>query len=451
MSARKRVLLVDDDVSLLRVTEKQLSDAGYDVVAVPSAEEALEVSESGSVDLVVTDVEMPGMDGLELLAELKRRDADAAVLVITAHGNVERAVTAMRTGAADFLEKPFPSQSLLLSVEKALRYRSLKEENTRLLVELEDRFSFDNIIGGSAEMEDVFRTVSRVARSSASVLVRGESGTGKELIARAIHYRGPLAAKPFIAVNCAAIPETLLESELFGHVKGAFTGATADRKGRFQEADGGTLFLDEIGEMRTDLQVKLLRALQDGDVRPVGGKQGEPVKVRVLAATNRDLGAAMDDGAFRQDLYYRIAVVTIELPPLRDRKDDIPLLANHFLQKKGAASVRMDPAMLEALRQYRWPGNVRELENVIERALVLREDETHLTMADLPAHVARPEPVGDPLAIDIPEEGISFADLEKSLLKRALEQADGNQSKAARLLGLTRQTFLYRMEKFGLR
>ncbi len=451
MNAKKKILLVDDDASLLRVTEKQLSNAGYDVIAVPSAEDALEATEAGPVDLVVTDVEMPGMNGLELLAELKRRDADAAVLVITAYGNVERAVTAMRTGAADFLEKPFRSQTLLISVEKALRYRSLKAENTRLLVELEDRFSFDNIIGGSAEMEDVFRTVSRVARSSASVLVCGESGTGKELIARAIHYRGPMPQRPFIAVNCAAIPETLLEAELFGHVRGAFTGATSDRKGRFQEADGGTLFLDEIGEMRPELQVKLLRALQDGDVRPVGGKQGSPVDVRVITATNRDILMAMEDGAFRQDLYYRIAVVTLELPPLRDRKDDIPLLANHFLQKKGAAEVRMDAAMLEALRGYRWPGNVRELENVIERALVLREDKSRLTIDDLPNHVARPEPIGDPLFIEIPDEGISFFDVEKSLLSRALYQADGNQSKAARLLGLTRQTFLYRMEKFGLR
>ncbi|MHC4469524.1 MAG: sigma-54-dependent transcriptional regulator [Planctomycetota bacterium] len=451
MDAIQRILLVDDDVSLLRVTEKQLTDAGYEVTAVPSAEDALEAYSTEQVDLVVTDVEMPGMDGLELLAELKRREPEAAVLVITAYGNVERTVTAMKTGAADFLEKPFRRQSLLLSVEKALRYRSLAEENTRLQVELEDRFSFDNIVGGSAEMEDVFRTLARVARTSVSVLVRGESGTGKELIARAVHFHGPRAKRPFVAVNCAAIPETLLEAELFGHVKGAFTGATADRMGRFQEADGGTLFLDEIGDMRPELQVKLLRVLQDGDVRPVGGKVSRQVDVRLITATNRDLQAAMDDAVFRQDLYYRIAVVTIDIPSLRERKDDIPLLANHFLQKKGAASVHMEPSMLEALRRYRWPGNVRELENVIERALVLCRDESRLTVDDLPAHVSRPEPTGDPLHLDIPDEGLSFFDVEKTLLRRALDKAEGNQSKAARLLGLTRQTFLYRMEKFGLK
>ena len=447
----RRILLVDDDASLLRVTEKQLADAGYLVTAVPGAEAALDALDGAPFDLVVTDVQMPGMDGLELLAELKRRDPDAAVLVITAYGNVERAVTAMKTGAADFLEKPFRSQALLLAVGKALRYRSLARENTRLQVELEDRFSFDNIVGGSAGMAEVFRTLARVARSNAPVLVRGESGTGKELIARAIHYHGARAKRPFVPVNCAAIPEALIEAELFGHTKGAFTGATADRPGRFREADGGTLFLDEIGELRPDLQVTLLRVLQDGGVRPVGGSEERSVDVRLLTATNRDLEAAMEAGAFRRDLYYRIAVVTIDLPPLRDRLDDIPLLARHFLVKKGAAHVRLDAPVLEALRRHRWPGNVRELENVIERALVLAEDGSRLTVDDLPAHVLRPLSEGDPLCIDIPDEGISFAEVERTLLGRALEKAGGNQSKAARLLGLTRQTFLYRLEKFGLK
>jgi DNA-binding NtrC family response regulator len=447
----KRILLVDDDESLLRVTQKQLTGAGHEVVALSNAATALDVFDPDEIDLVMTDIEMPEMDGIELLAEVKRRDPDTPVVVITAHGSVERAVTAMKTGAVDFLEKPFRREVLLLAVEKALRYRRLTEENTRLQVELESRFSCDEIVGGSAGMEDVFRTLTRVATSAASVLVRGESGTGKELIARAIHYHGIRAKKPFVPVNCAAIPETLLEAELFGHVKGAFTGATGDRSGRFVEADGGTLFLDEIGDMRPEMQVKLLRVLQDGEVRSIGADNCRRADVRLITATNRDLASAIVEGGFRSDLYYRIAVVTMELPPLRERKDDIPLLANHFLQKKGATSVRMERDFLDGLRRYRWPGNVRELENVIERALVLRAEEDRLAECDLPGHVIKPDTARDPLQLEIPDEGISFAAVEKGLLRRALIQSDGNRSKAARLLGMTRQTFLYRIEKHDLK
>ncbi|MHC4473575.1 MAG: sigma-54-dependent transcriptional regulator [Planctomycetota bacterium] len=449
----RRILLVDDDASLLRVTEKQLTDAGYEVVPAASGEEALAVFAPQAFDLVVTDIQMPGMDGLQLLAEVMRRDPDAAVLVITAYGTVESAVEAMKTGAVDFLEKPFRREVLLLSVERALRHRILTAENVRLRLELTDRFSFESIVGGSEGMKGVFRTLARVARTDVSVLVRGESGTGKELIARAIHYQGGRASAPFVAVNCAAIPDPLLESELFGHVKGAFTGADSDRTGRFREADGGSLLLDEIGEMKPELQVSLLRVLQDGEVRPVGAESSFTTDVRLIAATNRDLEAALEDETFRRDLYYRIAVVTIELPPLRERKDDIPLLATHFLEKKGAATVRMDPEFLRALREYPWPGNVRELGNVIERALVLHEEEGLLRPEDLPAHVLEPEPGGSVphLLSGFPDEGISLAEVEKSLIRSAMEKAGGNQSKAARLLGITRQTLLYRLEKHELK
>ena len=403
MAEPRRILLVDDDESLLRVTEKQLASEGYRVTAVRSGADALEAYEAGETDLVVTDVQMPGMDGISLLAELKRRDPNAVVIVITAYGSVERAVEAMKTGATDFLEKPFRREALVLAVEKGLRYRTLAVENLRLRAELADRFSFDKIVGGSKAMEAVFRTLARVAASDAPVLVRGESGTGKELVARAIHDHG------------------------------------------------GTLFLDEIGEMRPEVQAKLLRVIADGEVRPVGAEESRRVDVRLVTATNRDLETALEEKAFRRDLYYRIAVVTIELPPLRDRPDDIPLLANHFLAGRTGGAVRMDPEFLAALRRYRWPGNVRELENVIERALVLREDEGRLRAEDLPAHVRGAESAPDPIAIEIPDGGLSLAEVEKSLIRRALEKADGNQSKAARLLGITRQTLLYRLAKHDLK
>ncbi len=447
----EKILLVDDDQSLLRVTEKQLVNAEYRVTPVASTSAALERFSEEDFDLVVTDVQMPEMDGLELLAELKRRDPAVAVVVLTAFGSVERAVKAMRTGAADFLEKPYRREALLLAVEKGLRLRALLTENVRLQVELMDRFSFDEIVGGSEAMRDLFAMLGRVAKSDVSVLIRGESGTGKELIARAVHYRGPRAKKPFVAVNCAAIPDTLIESDLFGHTRGAFTGAVADRPGRFVEADGGTLFLDEIGELRTDVQAKLLRVLQDGEVRPLGGTKSLSVDVRLVTATNRDVETAMEEGTFRQDLYYRVAVVVLALPPLRDRADDIPLLARHFLVKKGAADLRMEPDFLEGLRTNPWPGNVRELENVIDRALVLRQHEDRLTAADLPPRPPTSRSAEDPLGIVIPDEGLSLAAVEKSLIEQALEKAGGNRSRAARLLGITRQTLLYRLEKHGLK
>jgi two-component system NtrC family response regulator len=419
------------------------------VTAVGDGVDALAAFEEGGFDLVLSDVQMPGMDGLELLAEIKRRDATTAVVVITAHGTVERAVTAMKTGAHDFLEKPHSRERLLNTVEKALRYRSLAAENRRLHLELRDRFSFESIIGASTGMKDVFRTLGRAAASDVTVLLTGESGTGKELVARAIHYHGPRSEGPFVAVNCAAIPEALLESELFGHERGAFTGADSARVGRFTEAVGGTLLLDEIGDMHPDLQAKLLRVLQDGRVVPVGAVKGHPTDVRVVAATNRDLSAAMNEGTFREDLYYRIAVVTIEIPPLRDRRDDIPLLVSHFLEKHGGSEMSLAPEFLSGLREYDWPGNVRELENVIQRALVLHREPGELSARDLPESVLEAEAVGED-AFSLPEEGVDLAEVEKGLIRQALDRTGGNRSRAARLLGITRQTLLYRLGKYGL-
>jgi len=450
METAEHVLLVDDDPSLLRVTEKQLADAGYRVTAVPDAAGALAAWEAGDVDLVLTDVQMPETDGLELLAEIKRRDPAAAVVMITAHGTVERAVEAMRTGALDFLEKPFRRERLLLVVEKALRYSGLAAENLRLRVELADRFSFEGIVGGSAPMREVLSLLGRAAATDAPVLLAGESGTGKELLARALHYGGARADGPFVAVNCAAIPEALLESELFGHERGAFTGATDARPGRFREADGGTLLLDEIGEMRADLQTRLLRVLEDGEVRPLGGTASRKVDVRIVSATNRDLAAAIAGGEFREDLFYRLNVIRIDVPPLRDRADDVPLLASHLLAGLGAPDVRLEEGLLRRLKEYRWPGNVRELENVLQRALALRPDAESLGEDDLPGHVRGPEVGDDPAAVRLPEEGVSLAAVERELIRQALERTGGNRTRAARLLDISRQTLLYRMEKHGL-
>jgi two-component system NtrC family response regulator len=450
MDPADHILLVDDDASLLRVTEKQLADAGYRVTPVAEAAAALAAFEAGDVDLVLSDVQMPRMDGLELLAEIKRREPAAAVVMITAHGTVERAVEAMKTGALDFIEKPFRRELLLFTVEKALRYRSLAAENVRLRVELTDRFSFEGIVGGSAPMREVIRLLGRASATDAPVLLAGESGTGKELLARALHYGGSRAGGPFVAVNCAAIPEALLESELFGHEKGAFTGATDARPGRFTEADGGTLLLDEIGEMRADLQTRLLRVLEDGEVRPLGGEKSRQVDVRIVSATNRDLEAAIREGGFRDDLFYRLHVIRIDIPPLRGRADDIPLLASHFLAKLGAPDARMEDEFLARLRAYRWPGNVRELENVIQRALALRPDAESLTPADLPDHVRAAESGDAGRAVRLPDEGLSLAEVEKDLIRQALERTGGNRSQAARLLDISRQTLLYRMEKHGL-
>jgi two-component system NtrC family response regulator len=460
MTARPapRVLVADDDPSVRRVLERHLEDAGYAVAAASSGEEAAAALRAGGFAVLVTDLQMPGMDGLALLAEAKRLDPSLPVVVITAHGSVETAVDAMRKGAYDYCEKPFHKDELLLTIERALRHRALLEENLRLAEALGREFSFENLLGGAPALREVFRQASRAAGSGAPLLLLGESGTGKELLARAIHFRSPRARGPFVSVNVAALPESLVEAELFGVVKGAFTGATEGRPGLFRQADGGTLLLDEIGEMRPDLQAKLLRVLEAGEVRAVGGEREERADVRVIASTNRDLAAAVEEGAFRRDLYHRVAVVVLRLPPLRERVEDLPLLVRHFLAKHGAAATDVDPEAMRLLAAWHWPGNVRELENELRRAILMRRTPERIGGEDLSAAIRAGPPAGaagggrlDLRALEIPEGGVDLAELERTLLRKALERTAGNQTKAAALLGITRQTLIYRMEKHGLK
>jgi two-component system NtrC family response regulator len=445
--------LVDDDASLRRIVEHTLSEQGYAVQSASNAAEALRLFKAGPTDLVITDIRMPDMDGIQLLREIKRLDGNAVVVMITAFSSVETAVEAMKGGAFDYVTKPFNREEFKVVVEKGLRHRELLTENRDLRQELATRFSLPNIVGTSERMQKVFKIVSHVAPRDTTVLIRGETGTGKELIARAIHFNSPRAKRPFVAVNCSAIPEGLIESEMFGHVKGAFTGATGDRPGRFEQADGGTLFLDEIGEVQPHLQVKLLRALQERQVDRVGGAKPVDVDVRVIAATSRDLEEDVKTGKFRADLFYRLSVVPILMPALRERREDVPALVEHFMRKLQAPRCRIAPEALRALQEYPWPGNVRELENVIERILVLRERQGELTVADLPDYIVSPRAEKGPTTtpFDIPPEGVSLEAVERGLLLKALEAAGWNQTRAAALLRISRQTLIYRMEKYNLR
>jgi len=443
------VLLIDDDDSLRRVTEYTLHEAGYRVLTAANGEEGLRLFALEKPPVVITDIQMPGLSGYEVLKRIKAEEPETLVIVITAFGSVEKAVEAMKLGAYDYLTKPFSRDELRLTVGKALSYRGLQQENLRLKEELSDRVDFAHLVGISDGMQQVFDMVRRVAASEATVLVTGESGTGKELIARAIHHGSERHDAPFVPVNCAAIPADLLESELFGHLRGSFTGAVKDRKGKFELADGGTLFLDEVGELPLELQPKLLRALQEREIEPVGGTPRR-IDVRVVAATNRDLEEAMGEGAFREDLYYRLAVIPVHLPPLRLRRDDIPLLVLHFLQKHGGSGVRVEEPALASLAAYDWPGNVRELENAIERMLILRRGET-IGVGDLPPKVrgeGRPAAGG---VLNLPEEGYSLDELEKEAVEEALRRCGGNQTKAAAFLRIPRHVLIYRMEKFGIR
>ncbi|MBI5446733.1 MAG: sigma-54-dependent Fis family transcriptional regulator [Deltaproteobacteria bacterium] len=449
-----KILVVDDDASLRRILEYNLSQEGYAVATAGSGEEALALLDRGRFDLVVTDIQMPGMDGMDLLRRIKAGSPDTQVVVITAFGTIEMAVEAMKAGAAEYVTKPFNRDELKLTIRKALRFQTLEAENVRLRKEVSRKFGFDNIVGDSPEMQAVFRLIEKVADSDASVLVTGESGTGKELVARAIHYRSSRAGRPFVAINCAAIPKELLESDLFGHRKGAFTGAVRDKKGKFEEAQGGTLFLDEIGELSVDLQAKILRALQEREVTPVGSNEVIRVDARIVAATNRDLEHAIEEGRFRQDLYYRLAVVPIQMPSLRERPDDIPLLVAHFLKGSSAGeAVKVSREAMAALRRDPWKGNVRELENTIERLLILRESDT-IALEDLPEKIRNPAEAGSAqgggFSFFFPPEGVGLEDAEKALILEALRRAAWNQSRAAQLLRVPRHVLLYRMEKFAI-
>jgi DNA-binding NtrC family response regulator len=452
MSDPKTVLLIDDDESLRRVVEYNLREDGYRVVTAADGRSGLQRFHESSVDLVLTDIRMPEMDGVELMTHLKSMQPDLPVIVLTAHGTIDSAVEAMKVGAFDYLTKPFSRDQLKASVRKALELGALASENRQLRQIVSERFSFASMIAGSRAMRAVTDTVSRVAASETTVLLEGESGTGKELLAKAIHVNSSRSRGPFVTVNCAAIPENLLESELFGHRRGAFTGAIADKPGKFEAANRGTIFLDEVGELPLLLQVKILRVLQEREVDKVGDTRPIKVDVRVIAATNRSLEKMTADGSFREDLYYRLAVVSIRVPPLRERSDDIPLLVDHFLARHAGRLGRPRPAVdkpvYAAFNLYAWPGNIRELENVIERALVLDRDGL-LGLDDLPDRLqARGQRIGN-LRIELPDEGISLEEIERELLLAALDKHNWNQTRAAAYLNITRSTLLYRMQKIG--
>jgi DNA-binding NtrC family response regulator len=446
---KHRVLVVEDEEKLRRVIELQLRSAGYEVDHASSVEEAIKLVDRA--DLVLTDLRLPGIDGLEFLSILHRQNAQLPVIVMTAFGTVENAVQAMKAGAVDFLPKPFSLDHLMAVIQKALEVRALRDENRQLREELGRRYTFDNIVGHSAAMQEIFATVARVAPTNATVLLAGESGVGKDLVARAIHYHSPRRERPFVKINCSAIPENLMESELFGFEKGAFTGAINSKPGKFEQADTGTAFLDEIGDVPPAIQVKLLRVLQEREFERLGSNKTRRIDVRIIAATNQDLRAALEQGTFREDLYYRLNVVPINIPPLRERKEDIPFLAEHFVAKlareTGSRVESITEAAIQKLMQYHWPGNVRELENVIERSLVLCTG-TKLDAADVrldPIARTRQAAAGYFLP-----EGMTLDEFEQAVIREALERSNGNKSQAARLLGLTRNALRYRLSQMGI-
>jgi len=447
----RTVLVVDDDTLLLDMVEDLLADAGYAVARASSGTEALAYFEGAEADVVLTDLMMPGMDGIELLSRLRSLRPETPVIIMTGQGTIDSAVEAMRGGALDFVTKPFASGTLLLALERAFERRALEEENRRLRSAVERTASFGELVGKSSAMNEIYSLLRKISANRSNVLITGESGTGKEVVARTIHVTGTRADKPFVPINCTAMPEGLLESELFGHVRGAFTGAHTAKKGLFETAQGGTLFLDEIGDMPPALQGKLLRVLQDREVRPVGGTQATKVDVRIIAATNQDLETAIEEGRFRNDLYYRLNVIPIRIPPLRERREDIPLLAEAFLRKHaGGDRYRFTEPATRKLMQAPWPGNARELENCIERALALT-DSHEITSNDIlisnePTRSGAGGSLHDQLLKMALECRISAHDLTESYIDAALEAAHGRKSEAARILGMNRRT-LYRREE----
>jgi two-component system NtrC family response regulator len=448
-----KILVVDDEESLRRVTQVRLERAGYSVSVAESGEAALAALARTPHDMAITDMRMPGMSGLDLLRKIRSEYADMAVVVVTAFGTVETAVEAMKAGAYDYLTKPIDGDELLLVVDRALEHLRLKEEVRSLRTSLDKKYGFENIIGHSRSLLYALDVAARAAESDSTVLIHGETGTGKELLAKAIHFNSQRRGKPFVAINCGAIPRELLESELFGHVKGAFTGAVSHKRGKVEMADSGTLFLDEIGELPPELQVKILRTIQEREIEKLGGLEATQINVRIIAATNRNLEAMVEDETFRKDLYYRLSVIPLELPPLRQRVDDIPDLAEHFFvrakQRLGRPDLVLPQGLIRYFSGYHWPGNVRELENVIERVIVLARGK-EITLEDLPPNLRQEPSALDAIKFELPDSGISLEGVERELILRALEKCGWNQSKAARYLDISRRTLGYRMEKFGL-
>ncbi len=447
------ILVVDDELAQLDSIAGFLLKQKYDVLKADNPRKAIQLANENLVDIVLTDYKMPGMTGVELLAEIKKINPEVDVVVMTAFGSIESATEAMKLGASDYLTKPIDLQQLLNIVHKAVEHKQLVRENRQLREQLESRFRFDGIISQSSAMEQVLNLAGRVAPSTATVLVMGDTGTGKELVARAIHFASPRKDRPFVAVNCAALPENLLESELFGHEKGAFTGADRLRQGRFELAEGGTLFIDEIGEVPPSVQVKLLRVLQEKTFERLGGSKTMQANIRLVAATNRDLEQMVKDGTFRDDLYYRLNVVSIRIPPLRERREDIPPLLDSFVKRfaedNDKAIQGVSREAMDLLVKYSYPGNVRELENIVQQAVVLSRNEM-LSSADLPLHVR--EPVIEAAADDDFTQG-SFTErvegFEQSLIRQALKQTAGVQTRAAELLGMSERHLRYKLKKYG--
>jgi len=446
--SRFRILVVDDDPASRELLARILGARSYDVVSLADGKDALESLDRAPADLVVSDIRMAEVDGYVLAERMREKAPDTPIILVTAFGNVEGAVEAIRRGAFDYISKPYDVDAIAVVVERALRQRALVLENRALRGQVRDKYRLENVVGRSEAMLEVYKTAARVAPSSATVLILGESGTGKELVARAIHASSARAEGPFVPVDCGAIAEGVLESELFGHAKGAFTGAQASRRGLFEEANGGTLFLDEIGDIGPALQARLLRALQEGEIRRVGANEPIGVDVRVVAATNKDLAQAVKENRFREDLFYRLNVVNIRIPPLRQRREDIPLLAEHFAQKHGRADSAITPAARELLLAYGWPGNVRELENVIARALALNPTGV-IVPEDLPEAIRQPAaaaavPAGTAALAGARAERPTLSELERRYAAQVLAEQGGNKTRAAEILGIDRKT-LYRI------
>ncbi len=450
------ILVVDDEKNYLVVLEALLSPEGYEVLTADNAIDALRLIRESDIDLVITDMRMPGTSGMELLEESKKIKPELPVIMMTAYGTIEMAVEAMKKHAYDYITKPFRNEELKLTVRKALEAHRLLKENRRLREALSDRYRYGSLVGKSKPMLKIYDLIDKVALSKASVFITGPSGTGKELIAKAIHYSSPRKDRPFVSINCGALTETLLESELFGHEKGAFTGAIAMKKGRFELAHGGTLFLDEVGDMPPSLQVKLLRVLQEMEFERVGGTKTIQVDVRIISASNKDIREDVARGRFREDLLYRLNVIQIQVPPLKERRDDIPLLVRHFLEKyskeEGKSQIELSPEVWKIFYDYSWPGNVRELENVIERAVVLCSDNT-ITPQDLPEELVGAEAELDvdrfvPLNMPLPK---ALERIEESLIRRALSRCNNIQAHAANMLGITKSLMQHKIKKYNIR
>ncbi|MBW2121533.1 MAG: sigma-54-dependent Fis family transcriptional regulator [Deltaproteobacteria bacterium] len=453
MENTRRVLVIDDEESFRHMLSVILQKEGYQVETASDGYEALEKMEGALFDEILCDIRMPRMDGIRFLREVKKTHCDSTIIMMSAYGTLDTAVEAMKLGAYDYVSKPFKPDEIVLTLKKAEERERLRRENIYLRKEIEKEYNFNNIISKNEKMAAIFDTIKKVARYKSTILITGESGTGKELVAKAIHFNSDRSANPFIPVNCGAIPENLLESELFGHVKGSFTDAVRTKKGLFEEANGGTLFLDEIGELPLSLQVKLLRVLQDGEIRRVGDSRSIKIDVRIIAATVKDLESGVKQGSFRDDLFYRLNVLPLKIPPLRERREDIPLLVDHFIEKfnqnLGKRVSRVTPEALKILLRYSWPGNVRELENMIERGMVLTETDT-IDVENLPPEVYR-SAESSPFS-ELEEYSIKKATriLETELIRKALRKTHGNHTHASRILEISHRTLLYKIKEYGI-